>query len=964
MSFLKPDLTTSSAETDLRSSAVKRMIRLVTATAAALLASVVVAAGAEAGPSDYGIESVDASVSTTQAGAHPDLVQTLNFKLDPETGATYAGTENIKVDLPPGLIGNPTQFPRCDAATLVDSATFGNPACAQDSQVGIVDVTLNIGTMEVTIPEPLYNVVPGPDSPARLGFLAVNVPVFIDLSVRSDGDYGITATTRGAENFFAVNAIKVTTWGMPSDPSHDALRMTPQEAQDCFYPCYSDNGLTRSSGLPRVPFMTNATSCQANRIVGFEVTSYPGKMDSASAAFPAMTGCEAVPFDPVVDFDPTTSSADSPSGMDVDFDVDQDGLLHENTLGPAHLKKAVVTLPEGMSLNPSAADGLGSCSESQVGLVSRSPVRFDKSDVTCPESSKVGTAQITTPLLNDPVEGSLYVAEQGDNPFGSLLAGYLVAKGPGLIIKLAGNFELDQNTGRIKAVFDNNPQQPFSNLKLRFKGGSRGVLVTPPTCGTYSIETDLIPWSAADPDNPTAGEVEHRSSSFQITSGPNGGPCPNLMDPAAFQPGFMAGSVTPFAGQSSPFVFKVSRSDGQQEFQKISAQLPSGLTAKLAGIPRCPQANVVPGVGGSTNCPAASRVGSVTVSAGAGSTPFFLGDQPVYLTQGYDGAPFGLAIDTHALAGPFDLGHVVVRSKLNVDPATAEVSAESENVPRIVQGIPLHIRSIALNMDRPGFMLNPTSCAAMQIRGQVQGTGGATANLSDRFQVGDCAALSFAPKLSLALTGRKQVTTGKHPGVKAVVTQKASGAAGIKKAVVALPKALALDPDNAQALCEFEDGTKPDLDKRCPKGSIVGRAKAITPLLDKPLAGNVYFVKNVRIDKRTGNRIRTLPMIVVALRGEIAINLKGESSTTKGGQLINTFATVPDAPVTRFNLNIKGGNNGILTVTRTRRSKINLCTTPRTAQVDLDAHNGKRSDFNTRVKTPCAKKKAAKKTKR
>jgi hypothetical protein len=264
---------------------------------------------------------------------------------------------------------------------------------------------------------------------------------------------------------------------------------------------------------------------------------------------------------------------------------------------------------------------------------------------------------------------------------------------------------------------------------------------------------------------------------------------------------------------------------------------------------------------------------------------------------------------------------------------------------------------VRVDIDRKGFTINPSSCAEKQVVADIRAQDGTGVSRSSRFQVADCAALPFKPRLALRLTGRKQTRTGRHPGIRAQVNQKGIGEAGIERAVVRLPKSLALDPDNAQALCEFADGTKDDLENHCPKGSIVGRARAVSPLLNDPLVGNVYFVKNIRIDKKTGNEIRTLPMIMVALRGEIAINLKGESDTTRDGKLVNTFASVPDAPVSRFNLNIKGGSKGILAVTRTRRARINLCAKPKShvAEADMDGHNGRRHDRNIRMKTPCRK---------
>ena len=411
-------------------------------------------------------------------------------------------------------------------------------------------------------------------------------------------------------------------------------------------------------------------------------------------------------------------------------------------------------------------------------------------------------------------------------------------------------------------------------------------------------------------------------------------------------------------GGSGRFSVHLSRKDGEQWLRGLTAEIPAGLLASVGDVPLCSNAQASAGA-----CPAASRVGSADAAAGAG-TPFFLerkGD--VYLTEGYKGAPYGLAVKVPVEAGPFRgqfaLKPIVVRQALRVDAKTAQVTAVSDPFPTIWHGIPLRARQVTVTIDRAGFMRNPTDCSAKRIVARIGSAAGATAVKTSPFQASGCGALGFKPKLKMRLTGRKQMRTGKHPGVKAVVTQK-PGEAGIERTEVRLPTSLVLDPDNAQALCEFEDGTEPDLERHCAKGSIVGRARATSPLLARPLSGDVYFVKNVRRNEQ-GRLVRTLPMIVVALRGEIAVNLYGESSV-EGKHLVNTFANVPDAPLSQFNLSITGGRNGILTVTRTSRSRINLCNKRQTAEADMDGHNGRRHDANVRVKTPCARKVAKRKT--
>jgi hypothetical protein len=320
-------------------------------------------------------------------------------------------------------------------------------------------------------------------------------------------------------------------------------------------------------------------------------------------------------------------------------------------------------------------------------------------------------------------------------------------------------------------------------------------------------------------------------------------------------------------------------------------------------------------------------------------------------------------VKVRPIAGPFrgamELSPIIVRQAIHVDRRTAQVTAVSDPFPLIHHGVPLRVREVLVNVDRPNFMLNPSDCSPKQVQATILSAEGTRADVANHFQAANCASLPFKPRLGLRLTGRKQTRTGRHPGIRALVRQRGIGEAGIQRAEVRLPKTLALDVDNAQALCEFEDGTKPDLENHCPRGSIVGRARAQTPLLNRPLAGNVYFVKNIRRDPDTGNVIRTLPMIIAALRGEIAINLVGESDV-KRGKLVSTFANIPDAPISQFNMNIRGGRNGIVAVTRTRRSLINLCSSGRQiAEADMDGQNGKRHDFNVNMRKPCPRRRTA-----
>jgi hypothetical protein len=875
----------------------------------------------------------------TQAGGHPYLagayfrvntVHSLSGEIVP------AGElRDIDVEVPPGFVGNPRARARCPGH---------DPVC-NDPDAVVGNVQPHVFQFDAPAArQVLYGVEPPLGHPAQFSFLYVVPDLHLFGDLRSDGDYGATVSSPNTTTVFKLYGAVSMLDGFPA-------------------------------GGGGVPFLTNPTGC-SDEAQGTPVTTImtnswqqPSIFDRVSHEVPKVTGCDQLAFEPSFTFQPDNTAPASPTGAVADLSVPQDGLVDGAKLASPHLKKSVVTLPEGLVLNPSAANGLAACSTGQIGLKGTdfpdpNPVRFDKSSPRCPEASKVGTAEIETPLLEDKLNGSVYLAAQGDNPFGSLIGLYIVVDDSktGITVKLAGRVDPDPQSGRVTATFDHNPQVPFSDLKLRFGGGPRANLSTPDVCGSYSTAGVWTPWSAPD-----SGPAAQTSDAFAISSGPGGGACAPSKAARPFGLGMNAGAADRTGRAFAPLTLRLTRPDGSQELDRIDVATPKGLLASLRGVPYCPEPAVAQAIARSgrgagaveralPSCPAASQVGTTSVGAGVGPQPFYAGGN-VYLAGPYKGAPLSLVVVVPAVAGPFDLGVQVVRTALHVDRRTAQVTAVSDAIPKIIEGVPLQIQDVRIHLDRPGFTLNPSDCSAKQVRATVRSAWGARADLANHFQASGCAALPYEPRMAMRLTGRRQVRTGRHPGVRAVVRQDGVGEGGIAKAEVTLPKSLALDPDNARALCEFEDGTKPDLENHCPKGSIVGRARAKTPLLDDDLAGNVYFVKNVRIDRDTGNEIRTLPMVIVALRGQVAVNLVGESSTTRSGRLVNTFADVPDAPISRFDLAIRGGRNGILTVTRTRRSEINLCARPKShvAAVDTDGQNGKRHDFDVRMRTPCRK---------
>lgn len=946
----------------------------------------------------------------TQAGGHPDravlgFVTTKKFN-EPIGGGwgemvePLGSTKDSVVELPAGLIGNPQAVPACPPHLLEPDL------CPPATQIGVAEIN-NVAAPPAQM-RAVYNLVPHKDAPALFGFhTGGGGPVILTPVLRSDGDWGLNVSSKDITEANPLFAARVTIWGDPSDSSNDDQRCPmPSHIGDICAGWNAGGGQSGnpdgSSGLhnprpaviPRRPLLTNPTRCDGEPVIttmhlspwqspgAFEADGDPDLTDplwkSYSAAAPPITGCDALAFHPTIDVATSSSSPGAPSGLEFKLNLPQTDAV--DGLATAHLRNAAVTLPPGTTVNPGSADGLASCSSSQIGLVSKSPVRFTKLEPSCPLASKIGTVTIDTPLLADPIGGDVFLAAQGDHPFDSLAAIYMVVRAPGILGKIAGKVRMNPATGAITTTVIDNPQVPFDTLTLRLKSGERAPLTLPSTCGSHEMTADFTSW---------AGHDVEVSDDFTVD-------CPGNAD--GFAPTFTAGTSNPIAGDSSPMRMRIARSTGK-ELGRVSMDLPKGLLAGPRDVAVCTDVELGSGASktgrqlqAAPSCPVESQIGTTTVGVGAGVSPFFplipgtAVTGRVFLTGTHhtSDAPapagmrkigYGVAIEVPAVAGPFDLGRVVVRGAIYANPSTVDLKVVSDKLPRIltvrsgpapdaVDGVVLNARDVRVDVDRTSFVRNPTSCREQQFGADIQAQDGTTVSRSTRFQVAECAALRFKPRLGLRLTGKRQMRSERHPGIRAVF-RLAGDHAGVKRVKAVLPGTLALDSDNARDLCEFVDGTKPDLENHCPAGSIVGRARAFSPLLKQPLVGNVYFVKNVRIDPDTGNPIRTLPMIVVALRGEIAVNLKGESSTSGDGRLVNTFATVPDAPVSRFNLNIKGGKNGIILVTETRRGTINICKAGKQiAEVDTDAQSGKRRDFNVRVKTPCKKPKRKKSRRR
>lgn len=860
----------------------------------------------------------------TQAGAHPDLVTNLQFsggKNGPDINF-----KNIEVDFPRGMVIDPSATPTCKQTDL--RGPQGNTTCSPAAQVGILKLTVNYFGFVSLATVPIYNIDPPSGVPGRFGSNISSVIVNFDSKVRSGGDYGITALIKNNSQSLPVQGTEVTLWGVPADPRHDTERLCNGQPEGASCP-------TRE---PRRPLISNPSDCGAGSLAfTTRVDSWQDPSEVRTASFSTgsqgepikVTGCEKVHFSPKLTAQPQNQQADSPTALDVSLTIPQSD--DPDGYATALLNRATVTFPEGMAVNPASATGLGSCTLAQIDLSSDSPP-------SCPASSTLASVTLDTPLLKEPLTGNVFLAKQGENPFGSTLAIYLVAEGSGVTIKVPGKISPDPQTGRLETTFDDNPPLPFEQLDLQFKGGPRAALTTPPACGTYVSTGEFVPWSALDKDNPNADELRVSTDSFQITSGPGGGPCPA----GRFEPTMEAGTLDPFAGSYSPFVLRLHRDDGTERFRNLSVELPKGLIGKLAGLSYCPDATLAgispaSGTGGSEllapSCPASSRVGSVKVAAGTGSNPVRVDTGAAYLAGPYKGAPLSLAIVAPAVTGPFDLGTVVVRNALRVDPSTAELTAISDPIPTILEGIPLDIRDIRIDVDRPGFTLNPTGCDPTEVRGSVTATSSAVAQLSNPFQAVACGELGFKPKLALKFSGPTHRSA--HPALRATLTMPKDHA-NIGKAVVTLPPTEFLENAHIRTICTRVQYAADN----CPKGSIYGYAKAWTPLLDKPLQGPVYL--------RSSNH--TLPDLVASLDGQIHVDLAGRIDSP-GGRIRNTFWAVPDAPVSKFVLTMQGGKKGLLV------NNEELCKAKPRAQARFTGQNGKVLASQPLVKTDCGGKK-------
>ncbi len=919
----------------------------------------------EVGP-EQKITAANPAEPDSQAGSHP-FAMTTRFVVNGEADGNLAPALRPKdyyVNIPAGFAGSVAKIPRCKMSELTRFlGLYASDGCATASQVGVValfEANPDTGRVEEQELHAVYNMVPPPGAPAEIAFTAADInggtaePVRVVL--RSDGDYGLTAEVPNVSEEIPIDGSELTLWGVPANAAHDSERFLPS-SQERDGPG-NQNHEPLPAGTPEVPFLTNPTKCGPVKDATIMADSWlhPGKLAEdgrppvagggnwvtaeAQMYSDGITDCSKLSFEPQIEVEPATTVADSPLGMTVDLRVPQSENPH-NLVTPA-LKNATVTLPQGVTISPAAGNGLAGCELGQVHLHSESPPE-------CPNASQIGKVELTTPLLPEPLTGQIYLSSQHA---GNTFHMFIVIEGQGVLVKLQGTVEANTSTGQIVSSFDENPQLPFSEMKLTFYSGANAALATPQQCGTFTTTSMLEPWSHDEADgSPTGTPNASPFSAFTIGSG-----CSNT-----FAPSFIAGVSSPVAGAYSPFELSLSREDGEQDLSGLQVKMPLGLVGKLAGVAECSQAQLTAAEQSSGNsqqtnpsCPAGSEVGSVEAGAGPGEHPFFLSGK-AYLTGPYEGAPYGIAVIVPALAGPFDLGTVVVRSRIEIDPHTAQVTVTSDPFPQMLDGIQLRMRRIDVHIDRPEFTYNPTTCEPTQITGTITATGGTQHPVSSRFQAADCGSLPFKPTFTVYTHAghtrrngaylRVKVTSGLHQ-------------ANIKSVYVELPKILPSRDETLKLACAAKQFAENPAG--CPAGSRVGTAVAHTPILSTPLTGPAIFVSHGGAG---------FPDLDVVLQGAgVTVELEGNTNIIKGITSSN-FKAVPDVPVSTFELTLPPSEHsalaaeGNLCYTTIRKGKRNVRQPIKlTMPTTITSHDDVQIKQNTIIHVEgCSKKNAAKK---
>ena len=930
----------------------KRLLStLFLAATAALLAPA--AASAEFGLHDLSVDfSAKEGKPPLQAGSHPfEMITTLkvNTREEEVEGEELEFVDgafrDFTVKTPPGLVADPTAIPTCSTLDFLSKpeGPFELPECANSSALGTVTITLgedgqsNEGAEE---PTAVYNLDPPPGAVAKLGFWALETPVTVLVGLSQEPPYRGVASLANAVQILEVFGSELTVWGNPADPAHDAVRGK----------CLRKPGELCPAGIPTRPFLTLPRSCTGPLQTIFRATPWwtgdhlnptpggPPFEETVLTGTEGTTGCGKLGFAPQLSTQPTTDNASSPTGLDVDLVVKDEGILSSTGIAHSDIRKAVVALPEGITANPSLAEGLATCSEAELAKETLDSAPGEG----CPQASKIGTLEVETPILPDQIfRGQVFIATQSQNPFGSLLALYMVIKDRelGVLVKLAGKVEPDPQTGQLITTFGEAgheiPQFPVSRFNFHFREGGRSPLISPELCGTYTTLARFTPW--ADPS-----KTLETTSDFQITGGVGGGPCPPA-GPPPFAPGFEAGSINNAAGAHTPFYMRLTRRDGDQDLVRFSAVLPKGVIARLAGTTQCPDALIAAAKAKSgkaelaaPSCPATSQIGRLQSGAGVGSQLTYVPGS-LYMAGPVGDAPLSVVAIVPAVAGPFDVGTVVVRQALKIDPRTAEVRVDgalSDPIPHILAGIPLKLRDAHVHVDKPNFTLNPTSCDPSQAIAELWGGGGDPFSIADdapllrtaRFQAASCASLGFKPKLELKLKGGTR--RGDFPALRSTYKPRA-GDANLSDLVLRLPRSAFLEQGHFRTICTRVQFAA----NACPPAAIYGQARAFTPLLDTPLEGPVYL--------RSSDH--ELPDIVFDLHGLVDVEAVARVDSHKGGIRVSV-EEVPDAPVSKVVVTMQGGKKGLIVNSR------DLCAKKSKANAEFTAHNNKQHRANPVVR--------------
>jgi hypothetical protein len=892
--------------------------------------------------------------ASTQAGSHPTALRlSAGFTQSPAP-FTEGDLRDLSFELPGGLFENPTAAPTCDQAAFHEprfspfEESLSGESCQDKAQVGTLTVKSSFAGGQ-TRTFGLFNLDPPPGVPSEVGANPYGAPIIFIPEIRqAQGEYGITLKSANVSQLVDVSGLTLTLWGNPFSVLNDAQRGNClNEAQPAFG--WSKCSVGRPAKNPQIAYLTLPTACGALPFTA-RATSWQGggQIERSFTTAKALEGCESLRFEPEAIAQLSDPRASSPSGYEFDLDVDTSGVLAPERLAPSPIRKAVVSLPRGVTINPSVGAGLGVCTPAQ--FAAETPL--SPPGAGCPNESKIGDFTVKSPIIDRTIEGAIFLASPYDNPFGSLISVYLVAKSidRGILVKVAGELRADQSDGTLTATFDRLPQLPYESLRIHFREGQRSPLATPASCAALSTEADLTPWR-------NAAIVRHASLPAQITAGVGGSPCPQGLSP--FAPHAKGGTLNSQAGAYSPFYLHLTREDVEQEITSYSATFPTGLLGKIAGIPYCPDAAIEAsshrtGVDerDHPSCPVSSQIGRTTAGYGLGPVLTYAPGK-LYLAGPYRGSDFSIVAIDSALVGPFDLGVVIVRSAIRIDPVTTQASIDAtgtDPIPHIIKGIPIHLKDIRAYIDRPNLTLNPTSCEPSAVSSALNGSGVLFGNQADDtlatatapFQAFNCGALGFKPNLTLHLKGGTR--RSKHPALRVVVKPR-PGDANIAQAQVALPSSLFLDQGHIKTIC-----TRPQFARHaCPPQSVYGHVKAYTPLLEDPMSGDAIL--------RSSSGL--LPDLVFALKGHgIEVDVAGKIDSVKGG-LRGTFTQIPDAPVSKFELTLSAGKQGLLVV-----SARNLCAKKQLADSKFIGHANKGLIWKPEVRADCKKKKGKAKAKK